>query len=34
MLMLEHKGIPYRRVDLPAGLHPVALRLLVSIGGQ
>jgi hypothetical protein len=27
MLMLEHKGIPYRRVDLPAGVHPVALRL-------
>jgi glutathione S-transferase len=28
MLMLEHKGIPYRRVDLPAVLHPLALRLL------
>jgi len=28
MLMLEHKGIPYRRIDLPAGLHPLALRLL------
>ncbi len=27
MLMLEHKGIPYQRVDLPAGLHPLALRL-------
>ena len=27
MLMLEHKGIPYRRVDLPALLHPLALRL-------
>jgi glutathione S-transferase len=27
MLMLEHKGIPYRRVDLPAALHPLALRL-------
>jgi glutathione S-transferase len=27
MLMLEHKRIPYRQVDLPAGLHPVALRL-------
>ncbi len=26
-LMLEHKGIPYRRVDLPAPLHPLALRL-------
>jgi glutathione S-transferase len=28
ILMLEHKGISYDRVDLPAGLHPVALRLL------
>jgi len=28
MLMLEHKGIHYRRVDLPTGLHPLALRLL------
>jgi glutathione S-transferase len=28
MLMLEHKGIPYRQVDLPASLHPLALRLL------
>ena len=27
MLMLEHKRIPYRRVDLPALLHPLALRL-------
>ncbi len=27
MLMLEHKRIPYRRVDLPAALHPLALRL-------
>jgi glutathione S-transferase len=27
MLMLEHKGIPYGRVDLPAALHPLALRL-------
>lgn len=27
MLMLEHKGIRYRRVELPAGLHPLALRL-------
>ncbi len=25
--MLEHKGIPCRRVDLPAPLHPLALRL-------
>ncbi len=27
MLMLEHKGIPYRRIDLHAALHPLALRL-------
>jgi len=27
MLMLEHKGIEYKRVDLPTGLHPFALRL-------
>jgi len=27
MLMLEHKGIAYRRVDLLAGLHPVSVRL-------
>jgi glutathione S-transferase len=27
MLMLEHKGIPYRPVDLHAPLHPLALRL-------
>ncbi len=27
MLMLEHKGIDYQRVDLPTGLHPFALRL-------
>jgi glutathione S-transferase len=33
-LMLEHKGIPYRRVDLPAGLHPVALRLLGFAGNK
>jgi glutathione S-transferase len=26
-LMLEHKGMPYSRVDLPAGLHPLGLRL-------
>jgi glutathione S-transferase len=34
MLMLEHKGIPYRRVDLPAGLHPLALRLLGFAGND
>jgi glutathione S-transferase len=27
MLMLEHKGIEYERVELPTGLHPFALRL-------
>jgi glutathione S-transferase len=27
MLMLEHKGIQYERVELPTGLHPLALRL-------
>jgi glutathione S-transferase len=25
MLLLEHKGIDYRRVELPTGLHPFAL---------
>jgi glutathione S-transferase len=25
-LMLEHKGIPYRRVELPTGLHPLLIR--------
>jgi glutathione S-transferase len=33
MLMLEHKGIEYRRVELPTGLHPVAVRLLGFPGG-
>jgi glutathione S-transferase len=28
MLMLEHKGIPYERVDLIPGLHPAVVRLL------
>jgi glutathione S-transferase len=28
MLMLEHKRIPYKRVDLIAGLHPLAVRAL------
>jgi glutathione S-transferase len=27
MLLLEHKRIPYERVELPSVLHPVALRL-------
>ena len=34
MLMLEHKGIPYRRVELPAGLQAVALRLLGFPGNK
>jgi glutathione S-transferase len=25
-LMLEHKGIPYRRIELPTGLHPLLVR--------
>jgi glutathione S-transferase len=28
MLLLEHKGIAYRRVVLPTGLHPFAVRAL------
>jgi glutathione S-transferase len=28
MLMLEHKGIPYRRVELVSGLQPLAVRAL------
>ncbi|HVS27937.1 MAG TPA: glutathione S-transferase N-terminal domain-containing protein, partial [Solirubrobacteraceae bacterium] len=28
MLMLEHKGIGYRRVNLPTGLHSFGVRLL------
>jgi len=27
MLMLEHKGIPYELLTLPAGVHPLAVRL-------
>ena len=27
ILMLEHKQVPYRRVDVPTLLHPVAVRL-------
>src|SRR5918998_6595763 len=35
MLMLEHKGVPYRRVDVPTLLHPIASRLHgFSAGGQ
>jgi len=28
MLLLEHKGIDYRAVRLPTGMHPLALRVL------
>src|SRR5882757_3071052 len=28
MLMLEHKGIAYKTVSLPTGLHPIGVRLL------
>ena len=35
MLMLEHKGVPYRRVDFITLLHPVASRLHgFDAGGQ
>jgi hypothetical protein len=35
MLMLEHKGVPYRRVDFVTLLHPVASRLHgFDAGGQ
>src|SRR5256714_11011550 len=35
ILMLEHKRVPYRRVDIPTLLHPVAARLLgFDAGGQ
>ena len=27
ILMLEHKGVPYKRVDFVTGLHPLAARL-------
>src|SRR5437870_3448980 len=27
ILMVEHKQVPYRRVDIPTLLHPVAVRL-------
>jgi glutathione S-transferase len=32
MLLLEHKGIDYRRVELPTGLHPFALPLFGFTG--
>jgi glutathione S-transferase len=34
MLLLEHKGIDYQRVELPTGLHPVALRLAGFSGNR
>jgi glutathione S-transferase len=35
MLMLEHKGTPYERVDIPTLLHPIASRLHgFNAGGQ
>jgi glutathione S-transferase len=35
MLMLEHKGVPYRRVDIVTLLHPLAVRLHgFDAGGQ
>jgi glutathione S-transferase len=35
ILMLEHKGVPYRRVDVITGLHPIVARLHgFGAGGQ
>jgi glutathione S-transferase len=34
MLMLEHKGIAYRRVDLHTGLHPLSLRMRGFAGNR
>lgn len=35
MLMLEHKGVPYRRVDIVTLMHPVVVRLHgFDAGGQ
>ncbi len=35
ILMLEHKRVPYRRVDVPTLLHPLAARLLgFDAGGE
>jgi glutathione S-transferase len=33
MLMLEHKQLPYRRLDVPTLLHPLAVRLHGFDGG-
>lgn len=32
MLLVEHKGLPFRLVTLPTGLHPLGLRLLGFAG--
>jgi glutathione S-transferase len=34
MLLLEHKRIPYRRVTLPTGMHPVLLRFAGFAGSD
>src|SRR5438309_662138 len=35
MLMLEHKRVPYKRVDIPTLLHPIVVRLHgFDAGGQ
>src|SRR3954451_23924986 len=35
MLMLEHKGVPYRRVDIVTLMHPIVVRLRgFDAGGQ
>jgi glutathione S-transferase len=34
MLLLEHKGIDYRRVEIPTGFHPLALPLLGFKGSR
>jgi glutathione S-transferase len=34
MLLLEHKGIDYRRVELPTGVHPFAVRALGFAGNR
>jgi glutathione S-transferase len=34
MLMLEHKGIAYRRVELHTGLHPLSVRLRGFAGNR
>jgi glutathione S-transferase len=34
MLLMEHKDIDYRRVELPTGMHPFALRALGFSGNR